>query len=464
MDNLRCFISYSWDNDNHKDWVRSLATNLQDNGIHIYLDQWDIYLGKDLPKYMETSIRESDFVLLVCTPNFAQKANKGLGGVGYEKSIVTGEIFENESSDKKFIPILKNGTIKESLPSYLQSKAYIDFRSNKKFDSNLKTLLRHFFKSPKYKRPPLGKKPNFSESNEQTMDEEFDVNKILSCENRKNNLIQNGKDILFLNSKSTSGPAECTIYANTVNRFYEKAYKLETYITSITLAELEKLISIYYSTFRYNHIVSAFGINQETYSWFGFGPLNFLKALKMQEIRYAEIKKNNEYIHHNEVATFIDELNNAIFYISSQPRKKRKQDDLVTLERVNIGFIFSKTPYNNIYHDFFEKIGSIPGFVDEINEPLTISKKIGHTITNEGYIIDNPNEEFGGWVCGIFGNNATNSKITEINNEKIIINFNQHHEIKDICRYDISSVYATTLHTAGFSTIIVNYKGDWSII
>ena len=102
-------------------------------------------------------------------------------------------------------------------------------------------------------------------------------------------------------------------------------------------------------------------------------------------------------------------------------------------------------------------IGSIPGFVDEINEPPTISKKMDHTITEEGYIIDDPNEEFGGWVSGIFGNNVTNSKLTEINNEKIIVNFNQYHEMKDICNYEISSVHATYIHTL-FSTIIGNYK------
>ncbi len=101
-----------------------------------------------------------------------------------------------------------------------------------------------------------------------------------------------------------------------------------------TLAELEKIIRIYYSTFRYRHYVSAFGINQEACSWFGFGPLNFLKALKMQDIRYAEMKNNNEYIHHNEAATFIDEMNGAIFYISSQPSKKRNTSIYANKKRI----------------------------------------------------------------------------------------------------------------------------------
>ena len=29
MENPTCFISYSWENDEHKDWVRVLATELQ---------------------------------------------------------------------------------------------------------------------------------------------------------------------------------------------------------------------------------------------------------------------------------------------------------------------------------------------------------------------------------------------------------------------------------------------------
>jgi hypothetical protein len=82
----------------------------------------------DLIRYMETCIRESDFVLLICTPIFAQKANAGVGGVGYEKSMVTGEIFEEAASTEKFVPILRKGSNEESLPSYLKTKVYIDFR------------------------------------------------------------------------------------------------------------------------------------------------------------------------------------------------------------------------------------------------------------------------------------------------------------------------------------------------
>ncbi|MGX2954498.1 toll/interleukin-1 receptor domain-containing protein [Shewanella sp. JL219SE-S6] len=38
----RCFISYSHDNENHKEWVLNLATRLVKNGVDVTLDQWDL--------------------------------------------------------------------------------------------------------------------------------------------------------------------------------------------------------------------------------------------------------------------------------------------------------------------------------------------------------------------------------------------------------------------------------------
>jgi len=158
----KCFISYSWDSDAHKEWVRKLAKHLQDNGVETLLDQWDLRPGSDIPNYMETSVRESNFVILVCTPNFATKANEGSGGVGYEKCIVTGEVFQCVSSPEKFVPILRSGSDKEAIPSYLKSKYYVDFRDDQAFEKSLEKLLRHLHSIPRYQRPPLGSKPSLS--------------------------------------------------------------------------------------------------------------------------------------------------------------------------------------------------------------------------------------------------------------------------------------------------------------
>jgi hypothetical protein len=46
------FISYSWDDDAHKQWVRELAERLVANGVHAHLDQWDVQYGDSLTQFM----------------------------------------------------------------------------------------------------------------------------------------------------------------------------------------------------------------------------------------------------------------------------------------------------------------------------------------------------------------------------------------------------------------------------
>ncbi len=155
QNNLKCFISYARESKEHKEWVRKLAEKLQNSGVYTLLDQWDMRPGGDVTQYMESSVRESQFVLLVCTPAFCNKANKGEGGVGFEKMIITGEIIEKLPSEK-FIPILRSGKGVESIPSYLKSKYWLDFRKEELFEDSFQELLRHILNEPLYKRPSLG--------------------------------------------------------------------------------------------------------------------------------------------------------------------------------------------------------------------------------------------------------------------------------------------------------------------
>lgn len=162
MPHPRVFISYSWDDEDHKSWVRMLATELQTNGVHVFLDQWDAHPGIDLPTYMESSVRDADHVLLICTPPFAMRANTVKGGVGYEKVVVTGEIFGGASSPRKFVPLLRRGEHNEALPSYLKSRGFIDFRDEGLWAVKFEDLLRHIHGAPRFVRPPVGQKPQFS--------------------------------------------------------------------------------------------------------------------------------------------------------------------------------------------------------------------------------------------------------------------------------------------------------------
>jgi hypothetical protein len=87
------FMSYSWETPEHEDWVLTLATPLYKEGaVNVILDKWHLRMGMQNPLFMERAVAESDFVLVICTPAYAKKANERSGGVGYEAMIITGEL------------------------------------------------------------------------------------------------------------------------------------------------------------------------------------------------------------------------------------------------------------------------------------------------------------------------------------------------------------------------------------
>jgi uncharacterized protein YjbI with pentapeptide repeats len=151
---VKAFISYSWDNDDHKSWVRQLASRLRGDGIDVTLDQWHLVPGDELPKFMEQAVRESEYVLIVCTHKYKERSNNRQGGVGYEGDIMTAEVIST-GNQRKFIPILRQQPWVDSAPSWLLGKYYIDFSSSAysetSYDDLLTTLL-----GTREKAPPIG--------------------------------------------------------------------------------------------------------------------------------------------------------------------------------------------------------------------------------------------------------------------------------------------------------------------
>ena len=133
------FISYAWESDELKEWVKNLATQLRQNSIDAKLDQWEIVPGDQMPHFMEKSVRENDYVLIICTPKYKSKSENRIGGVGYEGDIMTAEVLQS-SNHRKFIPILKSGTIETAIPSWLQGKYFIDLSDEHHFEKNFEDL------------------------------------------------------------------------------------------------------------------------------------------------------------------------------------------------------------------------------------------------------------------------------------------------------------------------------------
>ena len=83
--------------------------------------------GDELAPFMESSVRASDFVLIVCTRSYKAKSDHRTGGVGYEGSVITAELVTG-APRRKFIPILRSGEWRDSSPSWLLGSLYLDFR------------------------------------------------------------------------------------------------------------------------------------------------------------------------------------------------------------------------------------------------------------------------------------------------------------------------------------------------
>ena len=118
----RAFLSYSWDGQEHQKWVNEFAERLQgESGVEITFDRWHLNPGDDKLQFMEQAVVDSNFVIVVCTPTYAERANKRQGGVGYESMVITAELAAHILTNK-FIPVLRNGTWTSSLPVYLKSR------------------------------------------------------------------------------------------------------------------------------------------------------------------------------------------------------------------------------------------------------------------------------------------------------------------------------------------------------
>ena len=154
----KAFVSYSWENDSHKRWVMEFATRLRRDGVDVTLDQWDVHPGDQLPAFMEQSAGESDYVLIVCTPHYAERSNRRVGGVGYEGDIFTAEAL-NTRNQRKFIPIFRAGTNwQTAAPKWLAGKYRIDLRGDPYSEEQYADLLTTLH-GMRQVAPPLGQRP-----------------------------------------------------------------------------------------------------------------------------------------------------------------------------------------------------------------------------------------------------------------------------------------------------------------
>ena len=127
----KVFISYSWSSKEHEQWVIDFATDLEDAGVHVILDKWDLKEGADKYQFMEKMVTDKDVdkVLAICDKVYAEKADGRLGGVGTESQIISQELYNQLDATEqrqKFVAIVTelDDDNKPYLPTFL-NQGYI---------------------------------------------------------------------------------------------------------------------------------------------------------------------------------------------------------------------------------------------------------------------------------------------------------------------------------------------------
>jgi hypothetical protein len=152
-------MSYSHDDDEHRDWVLQLSSRLRGNGVDVCLDRWDVTLGGNLAHYMERAADDTYRVIAVVSETYSRKCNDRSGGAGVEAQMLSARLYSELDSDA-VIPILRNNPKNPpDLPAFLSGRLWQDFRDAPTEEAAYERLLRDIHGVAVDAAPPIGPNP-----------------------------------------------------------------------------------------------------------------------------------------------------------------------------------------------------------------------------------------------------------------------------------------------------------------
>lgn len=153
MNKTKVFLSYSWDSQNHREWVHKLADTLEElEELHVVWDGYDLDALTDKNKFMEAGICGSDYVIVIATKIYKEKADTRSGGVGIETylaSAVHWDGLQKEEKTKVIVALREP----ESVPNYLIGHLYIDFTNDEIYNESEARILSLFRAEQRVQRP-----------------------------------------------------------------------------------------------------------------------------------------------------------------------------------------------------------------------------------------------------------------------------------------------------------------------
>lgn len=163
----KIFISYSHDSKEHQDRVLELSNRLRSEGIDCALDQYEDSPPEGWPKWMERNVKNSDFVLVVCTETYYKRVDGTDGegnGIKWESTLIYQQLYNAGANNTKYIPIIFTDGKFENIPEPLQGSTYYNVDNPNEFEKLYWRL-----RGRKTVKPELGKLRKLPEKERKTL-------------------------------------------------------------------------------------------------------------------------------------------------------------------------------------------------------------------------------------------------------------------------------------------------------
>lgn len=125
---IKLFISYAHETEELSSLVLNLSTRLRSDGFDSSIDLYEDSPELGWPRWMEKQIGASDFVLVVCTQEYLKRLQDfedvGGSGVKWETNLIYQHLYDSNSLNTRFIPIVFYEEDINYIPKPLKGSTY----------------------------------------------------------------------------------------------------------------------------------------------------------------------------------------------------------------------------------------------------------------------------------------------------------------------------------------------------
>lgn len=164
----KVFISYSHQNAEYENRILEFANRLRTEGIDASVDLYEEAPAEGWPRWMETQINNSDFVVIVNSKSYFDKCYSDSSrskGISWEVNLVYQHIYDASTMNTKFIPVFFEKEEEQYILTPLKSFTFYNVGEKEGFDK-LYWRLRGISMAQK---PPLGKSRPLPYKKQKTM-------------------------------------------------------------------------------------------------------------------------------------------------------------------------------------------------------------------------------------------------------------------------------------------------------